>query len=333
MRRLRPRRPDRLRLFYVADLHGSEPTFRKFLNASRVYDADVLIFGGDLMGKALVPVVQVGDTYYAQFLGDDESFDAAALPAFQRRVEACGFYHRVVDRDGYEAMKADRMLVRSAFVDLATERLRSWIALAKERLSGTGVRLYLTGGNDDEPEVLQALSDADGETVIAAEHRLVQLDERHTMVTLGYSTPTPWDTPREVSEEELATMIDRELAMVPDPSRCVFNFHVPPKDSFLDRCLKLDVTGPLAEGELPKPVRIGSQFVYTGGGSEAVKRAIERYQPFVSLHGHIHESPGRQRFGRTISFNPGSEYAQGRLEGVIVTIGDAKVAGYQHTSG
>ena len=279
MRRSRPRRPDRLRLFYVADLHGSEPTFRKFLNASRVYDADVLIFGGDLMGKALVPIVQVGDTYYAQFLGDDESFDAAALPAFQRRVEACGFYHRVVDRDGYEAMKADRMLVRSAFVDLATERLRSWIALAKERLAGTGVRLYLTGGNDDEPEVLQALADADGETVIAAEHRLVQLDERHTMVTLGYSTPTPWDTPREVSEEELATMIDRELAMVPDPSRCVFNFHVPPKDSFLDRCLKLDVTGPLAEGELPKPVRIGSQFVYTGGGSEAVKRAIERYQP------------------------------------------------------
>jgi uncharacterized protein len=333
VRRLLPRRPDRLRLLYAADFHGSEPTFRKFLNARDVYDIDALVFGGDLMGKALVPIVRRGETYRAHFLGDDETFDVDALPEFCRRVEATGFYHKVVEPEEYDAMWGDRLLVRAAFIDLATERLRRWIALAKERLAGTGTRLFLTGGNDDEPEVLRALDDADDDHVVASEHRLIELDDRHTMITLGYSTPTPWDTPREVGEGKLEAMIDAEVAMVPDLDRCVFNLHAPPKDTHLDRCVKLDTDGPLAEGELPKPVRVGGRFVYTGGGSVAVKEAIGRYQPFASLHGHIHESPGRQRFGRTISFNPGSEYAQGHLEGVIVTIGDAKVAGYQHTSG
>jgi Icc-related predicted phosphoesterase len=333
VRRLLPRRPDRLKLLYAADLHGSEPAFRKFLNARQTYDVDALVFGGDLMGKALVPIVKEGSTYRARFLGDDETFGEDALPELLRHIEATGFYHRVVSPDEYAAMKADRFLVRGAFIELATERLRRWIALAKERLAGTGVRLYLTGGNDDEPEVLRALEDADDDRVVFAEHRLIELDERHTMITLGYSTPTPWDTPREVGEGELAAMIDVEVASVPDLTRCIFNFHAPPKHTNLDRCLKLDTDGPLAEGELPKPLRKGGQFFYTGGGSDAVKRAIEQYQPLATLHGHIHESPGRQRFGATISFNPGSEYAQGRLEGVILTIGDTKVAGYQHTSG
>ena len=333
MRRLLPRRPDRLKLLYAADLHGSEPAFRKFLNARQTYDVDALVFGGDLMGKALVPIVKHGTTYRARFLGDDETFDEDALPELRRHIEATGFYHRVVGPDEYAEMKADRLLVRGAFIDLATERLRRWIALAKERLAGTGVRLYLTGGNDDEPEVLRALEDADDDHVVFAEHRLIEIDERHTMITLGYSTPTPWDTPREVGEAELAAMIDTEVASVPDLERCIFNFHAPPKHTNLDRCLMLDTDGPLAEGELPKPLRKGGQFFYTGGGSDAVKHAIEQYQPLATLHGHIHESPGRQRFGTTISFNPGSEYAQGRLEGVIVTIGDTKVAGYQHTSG
>ena len=232
------------------------------------------------MGKALVPIVKDGATYRARFLGDDETFDEDLPDAPAAHIEATGFYHRIVSPDEYAAMKADRFLVRGAFIDLATERLRRWIALAKERLAGTGVRLYLTGGNDDEPEVLRALEDADDDRVVFAEHRLIELDERHTMITLGYSTPTPWDTPREVSEDELAAMIDTEVAIVPDLGRCIFNFHVPPKHTNLDRCLKLDTDGPLAEGELPKPLRKGGQFLYTGGGSDAVKRG-DRAVPAV----------------------------------------------------
>jgi uncharacterized protein len=329
---LRARRPDRLRIFYAADLHGSEPAFRKFVNAAAFYDVDVLVFGGDLMGKALVPIVGAGSTgYRASFMGEDHEIPAHVLSEFERTVDVTGFYHKVYTAEEYRAMRDDPLAQRGAFLELATERLRAWIAFARERLSGTGARMFLTGGNDDEPEVLSALEDADGEVVAPAEHRTVELDSRHTMITVGYSTPTPWETPREVSEDEMSDAIDAAAGSLAEPATAVFNLHAPPKDTILDRCLKLEA--PAAPGELPRPIREGGRFVTTGGGSAAVTAAIRKYQPAVSLHGHIHESPGRLKIGRTYAFNPGSEYAQGRLEGVIVTLKVGKVVGYQHTSG
>lgn len=329
---LRARRPDRLRIFYAADLHGSEPAFRKFVNAAEFYDVDVLVFGGDLMGKALVPIVSDGTSgYHASFMGGDHRFQAEGLREFERTVEVTGFYHTVYTAEEYRAVRDDPLAQRAVFLELASERLRSWIAFARERLSGSGVRMFLTGGNDDEPEVLKALDDADGEVVVAAEDRVVELDDRHSMITVGFSTPTPWDTPREVSEERLASVIDAVAGSLAEPATAVFNLHAPPKDTILDVCLKLEPAA--SPGELPRPIREGGRFVTTGGGSAAVTAAIRRYQPAVSLHGHIHESPGRLKFGRTYAFNPGSEYAQGRLEGVIVTLKSGKVVGYQHTSG
>src|SRR5439155_13851703 len=112
--------------------------------------------------------------------------------------------------------------VKGRFDDLARERLASWIALAEEELAGTDVRCYLTGGNDDTPEVLTVLDEAQGEHVVACEGRLVDLDGVHTMITVGYSSPTPWDTPRERSEEEIAAAIEDSATRVPDPSRCLF---------------------------------------------------------------------------------------------------------------
>ena len=86
-------------------------------------------------------------------------------------------------------------------------------------------------------------------------------------------------------------------------------------------------------GRLPRPIREAGRFVTTSGGSLAVREAIERLQPLVGLHGHIHESPGRLKLGRSYCFNPGSEYQQGRLEGVLLRLDGARVAAYQHTSG
>jgi len=119
---------------------------------------------------------------------------------------------------------------------------------------------------------------------------------------------------------------------VPDPARCVFNLHCPPKDSLLDRCPKLD-TSRMDQGELPKPVLERGRMVMTSGGSAAVREAISTYQPVVGLHGHIHESAGRMKLGRTPSFNPGSDYDKGILQGVIVSIRGGAVVSYQHTSG
>lgn len=318
------------RIFYAADIHGSELTYRKFLSAASFYDVDALVFGGDLMGKALVPIVEEGGTYRAHFQGEDHVLQGRSeLEAFCRGVELPGFYWSVVDRDRYRELKADPLAVKGLFHEQAIARLRRWIVAAQERLAGTRVRLFITGGNDDEPSVLEALEDLDA-PVIACEGRVVELDDRHTMITVGVSTPTPWDTPREAPEGQIAKLVEAEVAKVPDPSRCVFNLHCPPKDTPLDTCLLLH---PAAPGELPKPVRRGGRFVTTGGGSLAVREAISRYQPAVGLHGHIHESLGRFRLGRTPCFNPGSEYLQGQLQGWIVALRDGTVSAYQHTSG
>jgi len=323
------------RIFFAADLHGSEPTFRKFLRAASFYDVDVLVFGGDLMGKALVPIVRdEAGRYRAELHGERQEMDGeTALAAFTRRVEVSGHYWAVVDEEEYAELRRDRLAVKGLFDREARTRLLRWIDLARDRLAGTGVRLFLTGGNDDTEATLSALEEADGETVVSCENEVVELDGEHTMITVGYSTPTPWDTPREVGEAELGAMIEERAARVPDVSRCVFNLHAPPKDTPIDTCLMLERTAGLEPGELPRPVRRGGQPVYVGGGSTAVGDAIGRYQPVVGLHGHIHESPGRFRIGRTQCFNPGSEYAQGQLNGLIVSIRAGELASYQHTSG
>ena len=327
----RARNGDGTRLFFAADLHGSEPGWRKFVNAAAFYDVDALVFGGDLMGKALVPIVRENGSMRAELHGEAHQLDStSALEAFTRRVEVGGFYWRVMDPDEYVRLSDDPLLVEGTMQELARERLLAWAAFAEERLRGTGVRVYLTGGNDDAPAVLEALAEADGDRVVACEGRVVELDDSHTMITVGFSTPTPWDTPREASEDEIRAAIDAAVGGVPDLGRCVFNLHCPPKDTILDRCVKLERG---AAGELPRPVREAGRFVMTGGGSVAVREAIREYQPLVALHGHIHESPGRVRIGRSACLNPGSKYDEGYLEGVLVQLRDARLGAYQHTSG
>ncbi len=318
-----------MRVFFAADLHGSQPAFRKFLAAAPFYEVDALVFGGDLMGKVLVPIVRENGTYRARFQDREHEFDRGGLAEFVQAVERPGFYWHVFDRDEYLVAEADPLVKHGLFHRLASARLAEWLSLTEDRLGGTRVRMYLTGGNDDEPAVLETLDGHEGEHVVACEGRLVELDGEHTMITVGLSTPTPWDTPREASEDEIARAIESAADVVPDVGRCVFNLHCPPRDTPIDTCLKLEVR----PGELPRPIREAGRFVTTGGGSLAVKEAIERYQPLVGLHGHIHESGGRFRIGRTQTFNPGSEYVQGGLQGVIVSLKGGRLASYQHTQG
>ena len=279
------------RIFYATDIHGSEPTFRKFLNAARFYQVDALVFGGDLMGKLLVPVVKDGrEGWRASLQGMQHHLQGRdELEAFTRRLETLGFYWKEMDSDEYAWYEDHQERIDALFDELARERLASWVELAEDRLAGTGVRVYLCGGN---------------------------------------STPTPWQTPRERTDDEIGRLIDDLVAGLADPSRAVFNFHCPPLDSGLDTCMKLD-----ASVWPPAPIMENGQPVYYGAGSASVRRALERYQPVVGLHGHIHESRGVARYGRTPALNPGSEYGEGVLHGVIVAIRAGQVIGWQFTSG
>jgi len=318
------------RLFFATDVHGSERTYRKFLNAGKFYDAQVLVMGGDIIGKVAVPIIREGaGRYRATLQGTTESIESEeALQRLMERLGMLGFYAKIMTEEEFRSLSADPAAVDALFHTLARQRLEAWIELADSRLAGTGIRCYVTGGNDDYPDVLQAIKASGAQSFIDCEGIVVPIDDRHAMISVGNSTPTPWKTPREVTDEELGRIIDGMIAQVTDMRNCVFHFHDPPKDSTLDTCPELDWTT-----DPPAPIVKAGQLVMHGAGSQSVRNAIETHQPVLGLHGHIHESAAAARIGRTLCVNPGSEYGEGRLRGVLVNLSDGKVDGYQMTSG
>jgi uncharacterized protein len=319
------------RLFFVTDVHGSEPTFRKFLNAAKIYGVQALILGGDITGKMLIPILALGGARYRATLQSNVvTFQGEeALADFQKRVAKLGFYDAVLSEGEYLQLADDEARVDQLYQEKARERLGAWVRLAEERLAGTAIRCYVTGGNDDAPEVLQVLQQAARDRVVPCEGVLVDLDdEGHTMASLGYSNPTPWHTAREIEESELEIKVAEAVRGIGDYSRAVFNLHVPPLDSTLDTCPMLDTsTHP------PTVIMSGGEPVMFGAGSQAVRSAIEQHQPLLSLHGHIHESRAVIKIGRTTAVNPGSEYGEGILRGIIVTLAGDQVLSTQMTSG
>ena len=192
------------RLFYACDIHGSEPTYRKFLNAAKFYEVDALVFGGDLMGKLLVPIVRDGGEWRAGLHGQKHHLTTPVeLAAFKKSLDTLGFYWFECDTDEYQWYEGHQDRIDQKFDELAKARLAEWVELAENRLAGSHVRVYLCGGNDDTERVLSALDEVPLDRVVNCENRIVPLDDDHTMATIGYSTPTPWDTPRERTDEQI----------------------------------------------------------------------------------------------------------------------------------
>ncbi|HEX7301008.1 MAG TPA: hypothetical protein VF257_18570 [Solirubrobacteraceae bacterium] len=320
------RRP--LRLFFATDLHASDICFGKFLSAARVYEVDALVLGGDLTGKSLVPLVRDGSGY-REGLGDGgrRLECASELRDYEAQVADLGSYPVRVERDEAEALARDHNALARTLRREAAARATQWAALAEERLSASGVRCYLTGGNDDPPEVLAALSEAAGERIEVCDGRSVEITDDTELVSVGYSNPTPWDTPREVPEPRLRELIEAAVEQADDPRRALFNIHPPPRDTGLGRCPELDTST-----DPPRPVRVSGELVYTDAGSSAVRDSLLAHQPLVGLHGHIHESRAAAKLGATVVLNPGSTYREGILRGVLVTLHGTRVS-YQFTSG
>jgi Icc-related predicted phosphoesterase len=321
----------RKRIFFVTDVHGSEPTFRKFINAGKVYGVDSLILGGDITGKMLIPIIALGkNTYRATLQSRTVTLgNLDELKEFETRLAKLGFYSSVMSEAEYLAMKEHPDQINRLFLEKAGERLEAWIRLAEERLDGSNLRCYMTGGNDDPVEIVEIIQRCAKDRVVACEEKFETLDdEGHTMISLGYSNQTPWHTPREITEEELAKRIEGVFKGIDDFSKLIFNMHVPPVDSTLDTCPMLDTST-----DPPTVITSGGEPVMFGAGSPSVRAAIERYQPLLSLHGHIHESRNVTTLGRTTAVNPGSEYGEGILRGIIVTLVGDKVESTQMTSG
>jgi uncharacterized protein len=297
-----------MRIFFATDIHGSDVCWRKFLNAGAFHKADVLVMGGDMTGKAMVPIVRKNGGWeltlqeQLQRLGTEDE-----LTAMEKRISDRGYYPVRLEPDEVDAWNADPSLVDARFKDEMLRNVERWMALADERLEGKPIRCIVSPANDDMFEI---------DPIIAAA-RNVELGEANTisldgfsLVSTGWANPTPWKTFRELPEDELRARIDGLVAEVQDPRRAIFNFHAPPYGSNLDSAPKLDADMKyVAGGQALVPV-----------GSRAVRDAITAYSPVLSLHGHIHEGRGAVKIGNTLAVNPGSTYEDGVLQAAIVDL-------------
>jgi Icc-related predicted phosphoesterase len=318
--------PEETTIFFATDLHGSETCFRKFVAAAGFYGADLLVLGGDLTGKLVVPLVSQPDGRYEAWVhGRRRLLDSDGAADLERQARVAGSYTRRMTPEEHQHLEANPAAVEELFAELMTDTLRRWLRHANERLAGSEVRILTAPGNDDPWLVDDVLREYGGERVALAEGEIVEVAPGHELLTTGWTNKTPWNTPREYPEEAIAQRLDDLAAGLANPAGALFNVHVPPYDSRLD-------TAPLLGQDLKVRTSMGGE-VTASVGSTAVRDAIERHQPLLSLHGHIHESGGTARLGRTLAVNAGSEYGEGVLRGVLVTVGGGKVLRYQATTG
>lgn len=297
------------RLYYASDIHGSEVLWRKFLNAAAAYKAEVLVMGGDVTGKVVVPLVEQPDGFHVDLFGQKSVVTGELLEETENKIRNNGMYpHRMTGEDVQRVAGLTDDEREEWFAEVMRKTFDGWLALADERLSDD-MRCFVMPGNDDPAGVDRSIEEA--AKVEECDGKIVTFGD-YTMISLGYANRTPFDSPRELTEEEIFRRVSAQADEVGDMSRCIFNLHVPPYDSTLDTAPALDETlAVVMSGSAPKMI---------GVGSTAVRELIEKYQPMLSLHGHVHESPGAVNIGRTLSINPGSDYHTGRIAGVLIQL-------------
>ena len=309
------------KIFFATDLHGSEMCWRKFLNSAKFYGADILICGGDMTGKAMIPIVEENGHYTVTIASDRQVVGADQVEEIQSQIRRRGYYPLMVTPERLQELDHDADVRKVTFQQIMLDGVRRWMKMAEEKLRGSGVRIFVCPGNDDEMEVDDVVRESD--MVELGEGRMVEI-EGFTMISTGWSNHTPWNTHREESEEELGARIEAMANQISDQSRAIFNLHCPPYRSGLDEAPAIDADLKLLHGgRALRPV-----------GSTAVRQALDKHQPMLSLHGHIHESKGAVKLGKTLSINPGSAYEEGMLMGAVINL-DAKkgIKSYQLVNG
>jgi Icc-related predicted phosphoesterase len=314
------------RIFFVTDIHGSDRCFRKFINAAKFYKAQYLILGGDITGKIMIPIVDMGNgKWFADYLGEKKNMTKMSeIEELEKSMGDSGMYPLRISQAEYEELEHNKAKVDEEFNKAMKNSIERWLKLADERLKDGETKCFISVGNDDDFVVDDVLKSYSSPKIIYCEEQIVTIDG-HEMISLGTSNRTPWNSPREADEDTLKSKIDAMASKLADPENSIFSVHVPPIDSGIDQAPMIDKTF--------KPVLRGGQPVMISAGSTSVREAITKYKPLVGLHGHIHESKGIYKLGRTVCINPGSEYGQGILRGAIVDLEERKLSDYLLVSG
>jgi Icc-related predicted phosphoesterase len=272
-----------MKIFFATDIHGSEICWRKFLNAAAFYKADLVVLGGDVTGKIMVPIVARNGYWEVTIRGERRRLEnREALAEAQKQLRDRGSYPAIVTPDELDALDTEQA-IDDRFNTEMTQSLDRWLDMADGKLRSGDIPCILNGGNDDIFDIDPILEASP--CVTFAEGKVLDLDG-WSMVSMGWT----------------------------NLSRTIFNFHAPPFGSGLDEAPALDANmRPTHGGAVMKPV-----------GSTAVREALQRYQPPLSVHGHIHESRGVARVGRTLAINPGSSYSDGVLQAAIIDLNQKK---------
>ena len=317
---------DVVKLFFATDIHGSEVCWRKFVAAASFYQADLLVLGGDFTGKLIIPIVDRGHgRFEAHFLGKQHDLGKDDLERFERRVSDSGFYPVRVDVDRFSELQTTPTEVEDLFRQVMIERLIRWIDYATDKLADSGVRILTAPANDDPYYIDDVIEEHGGDVFLNVEDQVVEIAPGHELISSGYTNRTPWNTPRERDEEDIAEHVGQLAGRLERADTAIFNLHPPPYGTQLDLAPRLD-------SDLSVVTSAGAT-VMEHVGSRAVADILSSFQPLLSLHGHIHESAGQVEIGRTMAINPGSEYGEGILKGALVRVGGGVILSYQATSG
>jgi uncharacterized protein len=318
------RKAPRIVLFFASDLHGSEKCFRKFLNGGPIYGADVMVLGGDVAGKAIQAVTAVGPgRYQCTFRGASyEVGEGDELTELEKLIGDFGYYPYRAQPGELEEMQANGTM-EQLFVKLMRERLARWMEMADERLRPKNLPVYWMLGNDDPSELEEVLDEATWG--VHGDGHIEVLPSGHEFVSFGWSNITPWNSYRELPEDEIKRRLDKICAGLQHPENAIFNLHPPPYDTGLDEAPVLDQNLTVQQS--------AGQVKMAPVGSTAVRQIIEEQQPLLGLHGHIHEASGFRQVGRTLCINPGSDYGTGVLNGFIATLEPDRIRAHQFVRG
>jgi Icc-related predicted phosphoesterase len=320
---LRRKKEPQTRILFATDMHGSEGVWRKFLNASAMLKVDVAICGGDLTGKMIVPVVQRKDGKYSYYhLKKTNIIDSGGLEKAMKDVRGIGYYPYLTNESTYEEMTKNPKKVDEVFHEVMTSTIKNWLDLIPQKVPNE-TRVVVCPGNDDRSPVDEVVNNH--KHVINGEGKVIEVDDSHEMVSSGWVNPSPWKTTREEEEDKLEERLERYISQLKNVESAIFNFHAPPYQTKLDEA-------PLLDKDL-NPVIQGGSVVMVAVGSKAVKKMIEKYQPFLGLHGHIHEASGSMKIGKTYCVNPGSEYAEGILRAFLIEFKGNQITKLQRIEG
>ena len=303
----------RFRIYFVSDLHGSEVCFRKFLNSAPVYTPDLLIYGGDILGKTLVPIFHDENGGYRWYPSGHgaQRFSKEELPSIERKVADSGRYTLVTTPGEWARLQKAPEEMESLFGRLALERLRHWLHLVRERLAPAKIPVVMNVGNDDTDDALELIRNEGPDNMLIPEGRVIQAGP-YEIFGCGYANMTPWHCPRDLDEKDLQQVLDRTRGQIGNPRRTLLDIHAPPYGTSLDMAAELDADF--------KPQVVAGHMVMHHVGSTSVRELVESVRPIAGLFGHIHESRAADTVAGVPVFNPGSAYFSGQLQGLLVDL-------------